>query len=297
MKFQENMHYSTVFKCIAASVCGACLGLLAVGSTFRRQDTSETDVTNLLGGTASLSTIARLSSTLPGASPWKELALAAIQTSNGCGRDVSVRASPLVKSVFSSLDSEKKAEVQRLAVAVHAKTKAKAKGPSGLVAELPGILPPLNFFDPVGFSTDVPDGRLLFMREAEVKHGRVCMQATLGFFVAERFHPFFGGENDAPSLFAANDASLGAFWPAIFIVIGGIETFSFGRDAGGLELAPGLAPGDIGWDPLGLAPADAEAFETIQNKEILNGRLAMISLLGQVAEEYVTGEKLHGAPF
>merc|ERR1712187_1026063 len=128
--------------------------------------------------------------------------------------------------------------------------------------------------------TDVPDGRLLFMREAEVKHGRVCMQATLGFFVAERFHPFFGGENDAPSLFAASDASLGAFWPAIFI-----------------ELAPGLAPGDIGWDPLGLAPADAEAFGTIQNKEILNGRLAMISLLGQVAEEYVTGEKLHGAPF
>jgi len=237
-----------------------------------------------------------LASSLPGASPWKELALAAMTTSNACGRDISVRANPYVQRVFASLDNEKKAEVTRLAVQVQAKAKAKASGPSGLVAELPGILPPLNFFDPVGFSTDASDGKLLFLREAEVKHGRVCMQATLGFFVAERFHPFFGGENDAPSLFAAQDASLAAFWPAIFIVIGGIETYSFGRDAGGGELAAGLEPGDIGWDPLGLAPADAEAFETIQNKEILNGRLAMISLLGQVAEEYVTGEKLHGIP-
>merc|ERR1711879_1044726 len=128
----------------------------------------------------------------PGASPFKELALAAIQSTNGCGRDMSLRATPLVKSVYSSLNSEKKGEVQRLSVQVLAKAKAKASGPSGLVAELPGILPPLNFFDPVGFSTDASDGKLLFLREAEVKHGRVCMQATLGFFVAERFHPFFG---------------------------------------------------------------------------------------------------------
>lgn len=39
------------------------------------------------------------------------------------------------------------------------------------------------------------------------------------------------------------------------------------------------------FDPLGLAPADKAEFDTLQTKEINNGRLAMISVAGFVLQE------------
>ena len=98
-----------------------------------------------------------------------------------------------------------------------------------------------------------------------------------------------------PSVAAGKDARLLPFWAALFILAGGVESQSFDRASYGTDgaLEDGVEPGDVGYDPLGLLPEDPEELEEIQNKEILNGRFAMISLLGMVAEELVTGEKLH----
>lgn len=41
------------------------------------------------------------------------------------------------------------------------------------------------------------------------------------------------------------------------------------------------------FDPLGLKPTSAEEFNTLQTKELNNGRLAMISVAGFVAQELV----------
>ena len=57
----------------------------------------------------------------------------------------------------------------------------------------------------------------------------------------------------------------------------------------GGRLATGL-PGDIGFDPLGLKPEDPAAFFEMQEKEINNGRLAMIAAAGFLAQEAVTGQ-------
>merc|ERR1712048_530174 len=54
-----------------------------------------------------------------------------------------------------------------------------------------GQVAPLGFFDPVGLSAKIDEDKLLFYREAEVKNGRVCMVATLGIVVQEKFHTFF----------------------------------------------------------------------------------------------------------
>merc|ERR1712146_337449 len=67
---------------------------------------------------------------------------------------------------------------------------------SSSAEDLPGAFPPLGFWDPAGFSTDCSEGRLAYYREAELKHGRVCMLASLGLFTAERYHPLFGGAID-----------------------------------------------------------------------------------------------------
>merc|ERR1719359_2401846 len=87
-------------------------------------------------------------------------------------------------------------EVEQMAEEIAAETAAEpAAEPATAklnVQDMAGITSFPGFFDPAGFSTDVPAGKLLFFREAELKHGRVGMLASLGFVTAEKFHPFFG---------------------------------------------------------------------------------------------------------
>jgi hypothetical protein len=89
-------------------------------------------------------------------------------------------------------------------------------------ASLPGNLPaifPNQFFDPLRFCADIPEGKLCFYREVELKHGRVGMLASLGFLVGESFHPLFGGNIDVPSYLAFQQTPLQQFWPAVVAAI------------------------------------------------------------------------------
>merc|ERR1719359_1320134 len=51
-------------------------------------------------------------------------------------------------------------------------------------------------------------------------------------------------------------------------------------------------PGDLGFDPLKLKPKKEKDLLAMQNREILNARLAMIAAWGIMAQELVTGEKV-----
>merc|ERR1712151_952554 len=110
--------------------------------------------------------------------------------SNGCVGDPSLSGNRVMK-VFASLDDRTKTEVVKAAESAW-----KLVGSQELVkraTELKaGQIEPLGFFDPLGLSTDASPGRLLFFREAELKHGRVCMFASVGYLYGELFHPFYG---------------------------------------------------------------------------------------------------------
>jgi hypothetical protein len=216
----------------------------------------------------------------------QELAIAGIETANRCGtgREVSARAN--LKSVMASLDSKTKSQVVRMAdqVAFDAKS-------------MNGVIEPTGFFDPLGFATDTPTGKLLFYREVELKHGRVCMLASLGILVAENFHPLFGGNIDAPAYLAFQQTPLEQFWPFVVIAIAIPEVATFGNydtgDTGALWiLKDDVEPGNLGYDPLGLKPQDPEAFTEMRNKELNNGRLAMIATAGMIAQELVNGQRI-----
>lgn len=183
--------------------------------------------------------------------------------------------------------------------------------PTKFCAGLPGALSPLGNFDPVGFTKDLPVQEIKRYREAEVTHGRVGMLAVLGYLVAEKFHPFFGGVISGPA--NSHLGQVQEIAPFFFAwLVTAIATAELGRANIGWErpldaieknkdvegktwlskLNDNYYPGDIGFDPLGLKPTDPEEFATMQTKELQNGRLAMIAAFGMIVQEQVTGETL-----
>jgi len=154
------------------------------------------------------------------------------------------------------------------------------------VEALAGVTGPLGFWDPLGLSEGNAD--IAKYRRAELKHGRVCMLAALGIIVSERFHPFFDqwGDGEFVSAVASHfSATAGKnFWPAFWFMAAGHELITSLADYEGKEEL------DFGFDPLKLKPDEPEKLEELQNKELNNGRLAMIGAAGIIAQELVTGE-------
>jgi len=239
-----------------------------------------------------------------GSSPLERMAILAIESTNrgSCGlggRDVSVQAEMAEEA--ESLDASTKAEVAGAVGKVMDKA-AILKMPGA------GISGDYNFFDPLGLSTDISEGKLLFFREAEIKHGRVCMLASLGIVVGEKYHSFFGGSIDglAATLgpfqsLTLTQTNLKIFWLVIVISCGAAEyatgilgPVKYANDPKFGEMKPGHVPGDFGWDPLGLKKGFVEkgTYEEIQTKELNNGRLAMIAVAGMIGQELATGNKI-----
>jgi len=223
--------------------------------------------------------------------PLTELAVTAIDANNRANRarDVSMQAaSKELISGWSLVDTKTK---DRLADVLE-----DVKFKSSLLA---GVSAPMNYFDPLGFSTTVDAGKLLFYREVELKHGRVAMLAALGILVGEQFHPLFGGDIDVPAAFAFQQTPLEAFWPAVVAAIAIPEIYSvFSFKEPGLKSANQWTiredhePGNLGFDPLGLKPTDPKELKEMQTKELNNGRLAMIAAAGMIAQELATGQKI-----
>ena len=123
------------------------------------------------------------------------------------------------------------------------------------------------------------------------------MLATLGFLVGENFHPLWGGNIDVPAYVAFQETPLQTFWPAVILAISVAEVFSVFTFNSPFEGEPWSVrsdhvAGDLGFDPLGLKPTDAQELKELQTKEINNGRLAMIAAAGMIGQELASGNKL-----
>jgi hypothetical protein len=226
-----------------------------------------------------------------GSNPLERLALTAIDANNRGSRDFSLKAQQAeIASGWSTVDDKTKEKLAKVLDQVKAKESL-----------LAGVTR-LGYFDPLGFSTDISGGKLLFYREVELKHGRVAMLASVGILVGENFHPLFGGDIDVPSYLAFQQTPLETFWPAVVAAIAIPEIFSVFTFENPAEQNPfngeywkmkaDHVPGDLGFDPLGLKPTDPKELKEMQNKELNNGRLAMIAAAGMIAQELVTGQKL-----
>jgi hypothetical protein len=147
-------------------------------------------------------------------------------------------------------------------------------------------------FDPIGFS----DGfDVKWLREAEIKHGRVSMLATVGFVASEFFNfPMFSSLHVDDSNAAPSAVGTSAMMQ-IILTLGIVEYVS---NSGNITMEtmfsdPARVPGDLNWDPQGYkkkkSPAD---FAKLQLQELKNGRLAMLAIGGMIHHNFVTGEPL-----
>jgi light-harvesting complex I chlorophyll a/b binding protein 1 len=159
-------------------------------------------------------------------------------------------------------------------------------------------------FDPLGLSeinfdfsylvvpTQWEEGRtglstIKWMREAEIKHGRVAMLATLGYVAVDLGLRFPSPKYLGLSSLTAHDAMVKTGDMAVgLLFIGLLELFS---GVAIFEMSKGSdrQPGDFVFDPLGLAK-DTTRLQRYQLNELKNGRLAMLAFSGIVTQAALT---------
>jgi len=164
-----------------------------------------------------------------------------------------------------------------------------------------GVLPPVGYLDPLGFGEKAFPERLRWFREAELKHGRIAMLASVVFLIGENpdlKEALFPGSGYAGSGGLAShtftDHKLDNFWYSFIAGVGLLEVGFFEKFESVLDwkLRDDYAVGDLGFDPLNLKPDDDDTFQEKRNKELQNGRLAQLAIAGFNAQELTDGKPI-----
>jgi len=142
-------------------------------------------------------------------------------------------------------------------------------------------------FDPLGVTDALP---VYMVREAELKHGRVCMLATVGWIATDLGARFPGEVFQNVSTVGAHDKMVqsGIFGPflatvAVYEIYSGWLfyqgwTGKINRDAGDFFLGKNFLP------------KDPEQERLMRLKELENGRLAMFAFSGICTQAVLTGK-------
>mmetsp|Transcript_17377 Transcript_17377/g.43644 ORF Transcript_17377/g.43644 Transcript_17377/m.43644 type:complete len:214 (-) Transcript_17377:470-1111(-) len=144
-------------------------------------------------------------------------------------------------------------------------------------------------FDPLYFS-DFLD--IKWLREAELKHGRICMLASTGILVQEFVSiPGYPGYNPNP-VEAFSSVPGEALGQIVFFMA--VAEWSLNKGKYSMMTLfedPERAPGDLGFDPLKFGD-NKETRARLEMAELKNGRLAMLAFSGMIHQTFVTGKPL-----
>jgi hypothetical protein len=140
-------------------------------------------------------------------------------------------------------------------------------------------------------SANNPD--VAWLREAELKHGRLSMLAFAGILATNgglHLPGEFWTDSDWTSALGSTFAKNPSGMLQIVAAIGVIEgTSSKGLFDLWLGNTATREPGNIGFDPLKLMPPTKVAADKMRLKELKNGRMAMIAVAGFAANHFIPG--------
>lgn len=152
---------------------------------------------------------------------------------------------------------------------------------------------PMQFSDLYKVSGNNPD--VAWLREAELKHGRIAMLAFAGILAT----------NGGLKLPGEPWASITADWSTAWDAVGSVNPSATAQVLASIAVIEGVTskglfdlwfgitdkrePGNIGFDPLKLMPKDPVAADKMKLKELKNGRMAMIAVMGFFFNHLIPG--------
>merc|ERR1719327_2251120 len=159
-----------------------------------------------------------------------------------------------------------------------------------------GVQAPVGFWDPMGLAKDGDAEAFKRRRVTEIKHGRVCMIACLGYIVPEYvkfpgyLSPSMGLKfEEVPNGLAALSKVPAAGMFQWLCFCGVLETsllkYDPTREPGNFENA-----GVLGVPNRGGSMPEGEGRTRKLNAELANGRLAMMAIIGMFYQDGLTGQ-------
>jgi len=156
-------------------------------------------------------------------------------------------------------------------------------------AHLDGTLAGDVGFDPFGFGAAY---NIKYMREAELKHGRICQLAIFGYIAVDR--GFYAPGAPHVSSLAAHDVTVkSGHMLFLLCVVGAFESLGYTAIYQMLSGETDREPGDFGLDGFNfLKGKSPEEVKRMQFYEIVHCRAAMLAFGG-----LVTVSAMFGKPF
>lgn len=150
---------------------------------------------------------------------------------------------------------------------------------------LPGAIPPTGFFDPLNLTKNLDDNMVLYLREAEQQHGRVAMlsMAVLPTIdILDKTDLAINAYQKHQEVFLSKEYFVGILLTECARLFVQYEnpmkkTFRLKEEA---------YPGNL--FQLDMSKVN----DTLINKELSNGRLAMVASLCYILQELVTNTKV-----
>jgi len=156
--------------------------------------------------------------------------------------------------------------------------------PNGGVSAIPFLVTPAHLdgsmagdkgFDPMNLGSGF---NMKYLREAELKHGRICMLAFIGYIQVDLGNTWPGAPK--VSSLAAHDASVqNGSMMALLLAVGLMESLSYVAIYEMLSGETDRKPGDYGFDPLNY-----KSQKDYSEVEITHCRAAMLAFSGMITQ-------------
>jgi len=151
-----------------------------------------------------------------------------------------------------------------------------------------GAQEPLGYWDPLGLVADGDQAKFDRLRYVEIKHGRICMLAVVGYLLTEFGVRLPGQISYDGTTFESIPSGFGALAAMPAAGLAQIAAFIGYLEIAGWKQAEGSFPGDFSASsfPVGWVNAKTEAQQLdYRAKELNQGRAAQMGILALMVHE------------